>query len=65
MQLEDLEVMRQEFGISERHALPFNVNDDLKQIQMCTSRGVSLEDWRKARGVPLDYAAALQRYLEQ
>ncbi len=65
--MEDLEAMRKEFGAGARDdaGLPYNVRDDLRQIQQAAQLGVNLEDWAIARGVPPEYAAALRRYLEQ
>ena len=47
--IEDLEALRQEFSIA-------NVRDDLRQVQLCSDVGVSIEEWAHDRGVPLDYA---------
>ena len=67
--IEDLEAMRAEFGLAREQlpggGLPFNLRDDLKQVQQVTDFGMSLEEWAKTRGVPIDYARALQRYLQQ
>lgn len=69
VELEDLEAMRQEHGVSGAQkpggGLPYDVNDDLEQIRRGTSLGMSLEDWSKVRGVSLEYASALRRYVEQ
>jgi hypothetical protein len=37
----------------------------LHQIRRNARLGVSLQNWAKARGVPLAYARALRRFLEQ
>jgi hypothetical protein len=58
MTIEDLEALRQEFSIA-------NVRDDLRQVQLCSDVGVSIEEWAHDRGLPLDYARALRRYLDQ
>jgi hypothetical protein len=67
--IEDLEALRQEFSIAGRNfagrGLPFDVRDDLRQAQLCSDVGVSIEEWAYDRGVPLDYARALRRYLDQ
>ena len=64
---EDLEAMRKEFGIGERHdgRLAYSLDDDLHQIRRNARLGVNLQNWAKARGVPLAYARALWRFLEQ
>ena len=64
---EDLEAMRKEFGIGERYdgGRASSLDDDLHQIRRNARLGVSLQNWAKARGVPLDYARALRRFLEQ
>jgi hypothetical protein len=64
---EDLEAMRKEFGIDERYdgELAYSLDDDLHQIRRNVRLGVSLQNWAKARGVPLAYARALRRFLEQ
>jgi hypothetical protein len=62
----DLEAMVGEFDIVERYggAAP-TVDEDLHRIRRNVRLGVRVEEWAKARGVPLAYARALQRYLEQ
>jgi hypothetical protein len=62
----DLEAMASEFDIVERYggAAP-TVDEDLHQIRRNVRLGVHVEEWARARGVPLAYARALQRYLEQ
>ena len=62
----DLEAMVGEFDIVERYggASP-TVDEDLHRIRRNVRLGVRVEEWAKARGVPLAYARALQRYLEQ
>ena len=64
---DDLEAMRKEFGIGERYdgGLAYGLDDDLHQIRRSARLGTSLEDWAKTRGVPLAYARALRRYLDQ
>ncbi len=65
--LEDLEAMRQEFGIAGRRGrgLPYNVRDDLHQVAMLSRFNMSLEKWASLRGVPVEYAKALSRYAAQ
>jgi hypothetical protein len=50
-----------EFDIVERYggAAP-TVDEDLHQIRRNVRLGVRVEDWARARGVPLAYARALQ-----
>ncbi len=63
MTLEDLEAMRQEFGIAGPRVdggLPYNVQDDLKQVAMLPRFGTSLDDWTRLRAVPVEYAKALR-----
>ena len=42
-----------------------SVEEDLHQIRRAARLGVSVEEWARARGVPLTYARALRRFLEQ
>ena len=64
---DDLEAMRKEFGIGERYdgGLAYSLDDDLHQIRRSARFGTSLADWAKTRGVPIAYARALRRYLDQ
>lgn len=64
---DDLEAMRKEFGIGVRYddERSHSLDDDLHQIRRNARLGVRLEDWAKTRGVPLAYARALRRYLDQ
>ena len=62
----DLEAMLAEFEIAERYGETATiVNRDLLQIRRSAVFGEPLEEWARARGVPLAYARALQRFLEQ
>ena len=62
----DLEAMLGEFEMVERYAeIDSTVDMHLRQIRRNARLGVSLEEWARARGVPLVYARALQRFLEQ
>jgi hypothetical protein len=64
----DLEAVRQEI-VGEREGasggLAYSLDDDLHQIRLCASLEMSLEDWAKARDLPVAYARALRRYLDQ
>ena len=64
---EDLEAMRQEFGTGVWHAYgrPFELDDDLHQVRQIEWAGITLDEWAKAWGVPLTYAKALCRFLQQ
>ncbi len=59
--------MRQEFGAHEWHAHGrfLELDDDLYQVRQIEWAGFTLNDWAKARGVPLIYAKALHRFLQQ
>ena len=62
----DLEAMLGEFDIVERYGeTASTVDEDLHQIRRNARLGVSLEEWAKARGVPLAYARALRRFIDQ
>ena len=55
-----------EFEIAERYGgTASTVDDDLHQIRRNARLGVSLEEWARARGVPVAYAKALQQFLDQ
>ncbi len=64
----DLEAMHAEVDTWERPngGLPctFDLDDDLKQAQLCCRVGLSPERWAEARGVPVEYARMLWRYLD-
>ena len=63
----DLEAMRQEYGEGKRgdkRALPFSLDDDIKQTSMLAERGITAERWARIRGVPVEYARALLRHVE-
>ncbi len=64
---EDLEAMRQEFNAGEwhRYGRPFGLDDDLYQVFRIEWAGFTLDEWAEARGVPLTYAKALHRFLQQ
>ena len=59
---EDLEALRQEFALGGRGD---DLDDDLHQIRRGTRLGIDLEDWANTRKVPLVYAKALRRFIEQ
>jgi hypothetical protein len=62
----DLEAILGEFDIVERYGeTPSCVEEDLHQIRRNARLGVSVEEWARARGVPLAYTRALRRFLEQ
>ncbi len=62
----DLEAILGEFDIVERYGeTSSSVEEDLHQIRRNARLGVSLEEWARARGVPLTYARALRRFLDQ
>jgi hypothetical protein len=62
---DDLEAMRKEFDVGRYDEPTHNLDDDLHQIRRAARLGVSLEEWAGARGVPLAYARALRRFIEQ
>ena len=62
----DLEAMRKAFGGSwSYYGQSQSLDDDLRQVRRVERLGMSLRKWSQARGVPLAYARALQRYLHQ
>ena len=62
----DLQAMLEEFEIAERDGESASiVNRDLLQIRRGAIFREPLEEWARARGVPLAYARALRRFLEQ
>ncbi len=62
----DLEAMLGEFDIVDRYGeTTTTVDEDLHQIRRNARLGVSLEEWARARDVPLTYARALQRFIDQ
>ena len=68
--LQDLEAMRQEYGIAQEEQVPggerpCELEDDLEQVGMLEKIGISLQRWAQLRGVPLEYAKALREYLDQ
>ena len=59
----DLEAMLGEFDIVERYGgAASTVDNDLHQIRGNARMGVSLEEWARARRVPLAYARALRLF---
>lgn len=62
---DDLEAMRKEFSVGRYDESPQSLDDHLHQIRRAGRLGVSLEEWAKSRGVPLTYAKALRRFLQQ
>ncbi len=62
----DLEAILGEFDIVERYGeTSSSVEEDLHQIRRNARLGVSVEEWARARGVPLAYTRALRRFLEE
>jgi hypothetical protein len=62
----DLEAMLGEFDIIERYAdAESTLEMHLHQVRRNARLGLSLEEWARGRGVPLTYARALQRFLDQ
>jgi hypothetical protein len=59
---EDLEALRQEFALGGRGD---DLDDDLHQVRRGARLGIDLENWAKTRKVPLVYAKALRRFIEQ
>lgn len=59
---EDLEALRQEFALGGRDD---DLDDDLHQVRRSARLGIDLEDWANTRKVPLVYARALRRFIEQ
>ena len=62
---EDLEAMRKEFVIGRYDEPSRTLDDDLHRVGRMARLGVSLEEWAKTQGVPLTYARALRRFLNQ
>jgi hypothetical protein len=64
---DDLEAIRKEFDIGGVHydEHSSSLDEDLHQIRRNARLGVGLEDWAETRGVPLMYARALRRFLDQ
>jgi hypothetical protein len=61
----DLEAMRKEFVIGRYGEPSRTLDDDLHQARRMVRLGMSLEEWATAQGVPLAYARALRRFLQQ
>jgi hypothetical protein len=62
---DDLEAMRKEFGVGRYDEPSQGLDDDLHQIRRNARLRITLEDWAERRGVPLTYARALRRFLDQ
>jgi hypothetical protein len=71
--LEDLEAMRQEYGIAqEKQQAPpgaarrtYDLLEDLEQVGVLEEVGIGLQRWAQLRGVPMEYAEALREHLDQ
>ncbi len=69
--LEDLEAMRQHYGIAQEEQAPgggerpCELEDDLEQVGRLEEAGIGLQRWALLRGVPMEYAEALREYLDQ
>jgi hypothetical protein len=61
--LEDLEAMRRHCGIAQEEE--GDLQEDLGQVGVLGEVGMGLERWAWLRGLPMEYALALQRYLDQ
>jgi hypothetical protein len=62
----DLEAMLGEFEIAERYGeATSTVNKDLLRVRRNAMFGGTLGEWARKRGVPLAYARALRRFLDQ
>jgi hypothetical protein len=62
----DLEAMLGEFDLVDNYGeTTSTLDEDLHQIRRNARLGVSLKEWARARGVPLTYARALQRFIDQ
>jgi hypothetical protein len=71
--LEDLEAMHQHYGIAQEEAPPSGAAsrhtdellEDLEQVRVLGEVGISLQRWAQLRDVPMEYALALRKYLDQ
>jgi hypothetical protein len=68
--LEDLEAMRQHYGIAQGEQVPgargtYALLEDLEQVGRLEEVGISLQRWALLRDVPMEYALALREYLDQ
>jgi hypothetical protein len=64
----DLQALLTEFDLVDSYdetSSSSTVEEDLHQIRRNARLGVSLQEWARARGVPLTYARALQRFIDQ
>jgi hypothetical protein len=57
--LEDLEALRQHYGIAQ------DLLEDLEQVGVLEEVGMTLQRWAQLRDVPMEYALALREYLDQ
>ena len=68
--LEDLEQLRQHYGIAQEQAPPgargpYVLLEDLEQVRVLKEVGMTLQRWAQLRDVPMEYALALREYLHQ
>ena len=69
--LEDLEAMRQHYGIAqEGEQVPgargtYDLLEDLEQVGRLEEVGMTLQRWAQLREGPMEYALALRAYLDQ
>ena len=56
--LEDLEALRQQYGIAQ------DLLEDLEQVGVLEEVGMPLQRWAQLRDVPMEYALALREYLD-
>ena len=62
--LEDLEALRQHYGIAQEEEEE-ELLEDLGQVGVLGEVGMGLERWAWLRGLPMEYALALREYLDQ
>jgi hypothetical protein len=69
--LEDLEALRQHYGIAQEEQTPgagmrtYDLLEDLEQVGVLEEVGMTLQRWAQLRGVPMEYALTLREYLDQ
>ncbi len=60
--LEDLEAMRRHYCIAQEQE---DLLEDLGQVGVLGEVGMGLERWARLRGLPMEYALALRKHLDQ